>query len=184
VECFSSARDVASGLSRFVAIERAGWKPAAAVGVSKDGRHAAFYQELLGRLAPRGCARVHVLVSAGADIAAGLVFAQRDVLYFRHSTYHPEFARFSPGIVLHAEVFRSAFESGHRELDLLSMPEGDGGQQHKHHWASGRRDTVRVKGYRKWGRLMPIVIARSLRHRMRGGRGTTCARAGNPPESS
>jgi CelD/BcsL family acetyltransferase involved in cellulose biosynthesis len=184
VERVSGVQEMDSGLSRYLAIERAGWKTAAAAGVAKDNRHIAFYQDLLKRLASTGGVRVDVLVSAGVDVAASLSFVHRDVVYGRHTAYHPSFAKFSPGIVLHAEIFRDAFQSGHREIDLLGMPEGDGSPRHKYHWATGKRETVRITGYRKWGRLVLLVTVRSLWRRVRRGMGTPGANAEKPPELS
>ena len=184
VERLVTPEQVDNGLARFLAIEQAGWKAGAGLGVCKDARHTDFYGALLRRLAPKDAARIYVLVSQGEDLAAGMMFLVRGVAYFRHTTYHPAFAEFSPGIVLHAEILKDVFNCGCCELDFLSLPACEGAQRHKEHWATGRRETVCVRAYRRWSRLMPLVVAQRVRRRMKKGAPAAVEVAGSARGSS
>jgi CelD/BcsL family acetyltransferase involved in cellulose biosynthesis len=181
---WSDPQGVKAGLSRYLSVEAAGWKPAAGLGAAKDERHLAFLWELMERLALKGRARVYVLTARGTDIAAAISYLQHDVEYGRHTAYLPSYRAFSPGVLLHAEVFKTALEAGMREMDLLSMPEDGGSPIHKSAWATGKRQTVRVTVHKPFGRLMPLWAARSLYRwvgRRRRSAGTTAGQTQESP---
>jgi len=125
------------------------------IGVAKDERHRAFYEDLLSRLAAKGQAIVCFLKSGGEDMASVINFLQKDVIFGRHTTYSPAHVAHSPGILLQVEVIRNAFEQAYREFDFLTM-KGDGASHAKSDWANGRRETVDWTGYRVRGRLLPL----------------------------
>jgi CelD/BcsL family acetyltransferase involved in cellulose biosynthesis len=158
-------------VERFVALERTGWKADASVGVGKDERHEAFYRELLALLAAKGQAATFFLTSGGQDLAGAMLFLHGKVVYYRHVTYSSAFSGYSPGVLVGAEVFRFGFDGGYDEVDMLGLRSEDGAShRHKTHWASGQRPTVRLTGYRKRGRLLPIFVARRLRSLVKGAR--------------
>ncbi len=166
VEHLSGPRDVAVGLERFIAVELSGWKAEAGAGVAKDDAHRRFYGDLLARLASRNDASVHLLRSQGVDVASLINFAHRDVVYMKHTVYSSEYAKFSPGVLLLGEVTRRLFGRGLREYDLLGMRD-QGRQRYKVQWARGRRETVAWTGYRRSGRILPWLVARSVYKRLR-----------------
>jgi CelD/BcsL family acetyltransferase involved in cellulose biosynthesis len=170
-----SVRDpsaIRDAVSRFSALERAGWKAEAGVGLAKDARHRAFYEELLERLALQGrCAAFFLTCDAG-DVAGDIWLFERDVAYARHTAYSPEYARSSPGNVLHADVLRHLWTSGFRELDLLTLHEGPTRPLHKALWATGRRQTVMWTGYRRGSRAHPFILLRRLKQLVAGSGGS------------
>lgn len=162
VEWISDPGRIREALSRFVALERTGWKADAGIGVARDEIHRAFYEDLLLRLASKGQAFVCFLKNGGEDMASTINFVQRDVILGRHTTYSPAHVAHSPGILLHAEVIRYGFEGSYREFDLLSM-KGSEASKSKSDWASGQRELVDWTGYRVRGRLLPLIAAKRLK---------------------
>ncbi len=163
VEQVSEPARMGEALSRYVAIERSGWKAKAGIGVAKDDRHLAFYEELLVRLAGKGQAQVFFLISGAEDMASAVQFLGQGVTYGRHTAFAPAYATYSPAVVLHAEIFRDAFERAFREVDLLSMKEDGKPEKHKTDWATGRKKTVRWTGYRVGSRLLPLILAKRIK---------------------
>ncbi|MBP1695262.1 MAG: hypothetical protein H6Q41_450 [Deltaproteobacteria bacterium] len=164
MERISDKRDLQTALDRFVRLERSGWKAEAGIGVGKNKRHLAFYGDLLVRLTGKGQATVHFLTSSGEDVAGWICFIQRDVVYFRHTAYSPAYAAYSPGILIQAEIIQELFRESYRELDLLGMRDDGTEPRHKTGWATGKRETVHLTAYRVASRLLPLVIAKRLKH--------------------
>ncbi len=162
-ERISDPEGIKEALSRFVAIEQESWKAKAKIGVGKNERSLLFYEDLLVRAARKGRAFIYFLRSSGMAIAGEVCFIQRDVVYSLLTTYLPSYAPYSPGILILADLTRSLFGGPYRELDLLGMRD-DGTQSiHKTGWATGKRETVHLTGYRGGGRLLPLVVAKRLK---------------------
>jgi CelD/BcsL family acetyltransferase involved in cellulose biosynthesis len=162
---------IREALVRYVTLEQSGWKAQAKIGVGKDERHRAFYEDLLVRLAEKGQAIFHFLTTKGEDIAGTISFVQRDVFYARHIAYSPAYAIYSPGILLNAEIIRENFSMPNKEVDFLGMRENESSQRHKSDWTTGRRETVRLTAYRLCSRLLPLIIAKRLERILKGGSG-------------
>jgi CelD/BcsL family acetyltransferase involved in cellulose biosynthesis len=163
VEQISKPGEMKQALSRFVAIERAGWKAHAHIGAAKDENHQVFYEDLLVRLAEKGKAMIFLLQSGRADIAGFIQFEQYGVSYGRHTAYLPAYKAYSPGIFLHAEIARRLFESGSREFDLLTLKGENGSQKHKTSWTNRRRETVQWTGFRINSRLLPLILLKKYK---------------------
>jgi CelD/BcsL family acetyltransferase involved in cellulose biosynthesis len=129
---------------RYVAVERRGWKVSAGVGLWSDARQANFYRELLPLLARDRRASVWLLRIDGKD-AAGLVrFSQGEIVYERLCTYDPDFAQYSPGVLLCREATRRAFGSNYRESDALGMAQPLDQRRAIASWYDGMRQTHRL----------------------------------------
>jgi len=163
VERISDPMQMPMALGRFVRLEQSGWKAEAGIGVGKDNRHIAFYEDLLVLLAGKGQATIHFLKGSAEDIAAGICFIKRDVVTFRHTTYSPTYSAHSPGIILQAEILQELFRGTYRELDLEGMRENGTSPRLKTEWSTGKRETVHLTGYRGGGRLLPLVVAKRLK---------------------
>jgi CelD/BcsL family acetyltransferase involved in cellulose biosynthesis len=150
------------GLRRFVAVEQAGWKAGARIGAAKDERHRRFYEDLVVRLAAKGRVLFHFLRQETEDVAGSVCFLYRDVFYGRHIAYLPAHASSSPGTLLMTEIIRESFAGPFRELDLLGIKEEGGVRNYKENWATGKRETVRMTGYRVRSRLLPLIMAKRL----------------------
>jgi CelD/BcsL family acetyltransferase involved in cellulose biosynthesis len=163
MERISDPKQMQMALGRFVRVEQSGWKAEAGIGVGKDKRHVAFYEDLLARLAGKGQAVVYFLKGSSEDIAAGICFIQQDVVTFRHTTYSPAYSAHSPGILLQAEILQELFKGAYRELDLEGMRENGASPRLKTEWATGRRETVHLTAYRVRSRLLPLIILKRLK---------------------
>ncbi len=156
------------GLSRFIAIERQSWKADSGVGVAKDQRHISFYQDLLARLAAKGLAALYFLVGGGEDIAANMVFVQKNVVYSRHLSFAQAHKAYSPGILLHAEVFQGYFGGSFKEFDMLALREDGPPPRHKTDWCKGRRETFQWTGYRTRSCIRQLIVAKRFKNLFRG----------------
>jgi CelD/BcsL family acetyltransferase involved in cellulose biosynthesis len=162
VEWISDPVRIREALSRFVTLERSGWKADAGIGVARDEGHRAFYEDLLLRLAMKGQALIGFLKSGAEDMASEMIFLQQDVIFARHTTYSKDHAVHSPGILLNAEIIRYGFGGPYRECDFLSM-KGNKSPKSKSDWANGRRELVDWTGYRIRSRFLPLIAAKRLK---------------------
>src|SRR4030042_2064962 len=147
VEKISDPRQMRDALVRFVRLEQSGWKAEAGIGIGKDKRHPAFYEDLLFRLAGKGQAWIYFLKVKEEDIGGQICFIQRDTVYSRDTTYLPAPAAHSPGILIQAEIIQELFREKYRELDLLGMREEGPPPMHKTEWSTGRGETVHLTAY-------------------------------------
>ena len=79
-------------------------------------------------------------------MAANMVFVQKDVVYSRHLAYAQPHKAYSPGILLHAEVFCDYFGGTFREFDMLALREDGPPPRHKTDWCQGRREMSSMDG--------------------------------------
>jgi lipid II:glycine glycyltransferase (peptidoglycan interpeptide bridge formation enzyme) len=157
---------MAEGLERVIAVEQSGWKLGAGIGVARNQTHRNFNLDLHERLAARGAVSLHFLKAQGRDVAALVNFTHRGVAYMKHTAYAPSHSEFSPGVVLLAEVARQLFGNGLREYDLLGMREDNAPVRYKAQWAPHRRETIGLRGYRVYSRLIPWLVVRALYKRV------------------
>jgi CelD/BcsL family acetyltransferase involved in cellulose biosynthesis len=163
IERISDPEEIREALSRFVDIERESWKSKARIGVGKNERSFLFYEDLLVRAARKGRAFIYFLKSSGKIIAGEVCFIQQDVVYSLLTTYLPSYAAYSPGILILADLTQNLFGGPYRELDLLGMRDDGTQPGHKAWWATGKRETVHLKAYRVYSRLLPLVVGKRLK---------------------
>jgi hypothetical protein len=84
------------------------------------------------------------LRAAGRDIAGLVRLAHRDVVYEKLCNYDPQFAQYSPGVLLCREALRRSFESPYRESDALGMAEPLVQRKAIAAWYDGMRQTQRL----------------------------------------
>lgn len=170
VERINSAEAMPSAFERFINLEGRSWRQGAShTGVNKNPDHCKFNRDLILRLAELGLADIYFLRHAEADIAAAIMYRHRDIVYERHLAYDQAFAKFSPGIVLKAEILSSLSGGAYRECDYLclgSQPERKG---HSREWATGERPTQRLIAYRRTWRNLPLLMGMLVKRRL--GRG-------------
>ncbi len=163
IERISDPEGVREALARFVSIERESWKAGARIGVGKDERNLLFYEDLLVRAARKGRAFIYFLRSSGKTIAGEVCFIQQDVVCSLLTAYLPSYAPYSPGILILADLTQNLFGGPYRELDLLGMRDNGTQANHKAGWATGKRETVHLTGYRVYSRLLPLVVGKGLK---------------------
>jgi CelD/BcsL family acetyltransferase involved in cellulose biosynthesis len=150
-------------LERFIAVEQSGWKKEAGLGVSKDEKHRAFYERFLLLLSEKRLVFLYFLKSGTEDISGAILFRKQTTLYKRHSAYSPAYEEFSPGIILQTEILKEHFGGRFEEMDLLGMRDNEPGQRHKIDWATGKRETVTITGYRIGIRNLPILFGKKMK---------------------
>lgn len=167
VESVSEPRQLAAALDRFFALERLGWKIDAGVAAGQTRSDVEFLSEIVHGLGDTGAVKIYFLKSGDTDAACIVNFYHRGIVYMKHIVYHPDYGKFSPGIILLGEVIRDLFTTEFKEYDLLgtymSSPE-----RYKLQWAKEVRETVEWNGYRIAGRLLPWVIMNRLKSDLSG----------------
>jgi len=131
-------------------IEALAWKGAAGTSINSSSSVARFYQGIAEVSARLKWLRLYFLVVSDRKIAFALSLVDSGRFFLLKIGYDPAFGRFSPGILLHEEILRSAFEERLEEFDFLGpcMP-------WKEDWTPLRRSHV-----------FSYVFSRSLRGRM------------------
>jgi CelD/BcsL family acetyltransferase involved in cellulose biosynthesis len=150
-------------IDRFVVVEKSSWKAGSKIGVAKDARHLNFYQDLVNKLSAQGQVVFDFLKIGLEDAAIIISFSYGNTLYPRHSAYLPAHASYSPGIIILADVVRKAFAGKWHEVDLLGLKEDNKAKNYKKYWASGKRETIRLTGYRVRSRLRLLIAAKRLK---------------------
>ncbi|MGQ2909239.1 MAG: GNAT family N-acetyltransferase [Aliihoeflea sp.] len=94
----------------FLALEASGWKGRAGTAMVVDRFRAAFVREAVAGLSERAMCRIHTLSLSGRPIASLVVFVESGVAYTWKTAFDEEFAAWSPGVLLMAEVTRRHLE--------------------------------------------------------------------------
>lgn len=102
----------------FLSLEASGWKGRAGTAMVVDRFRAAFVREAVAGLSERAMCRIHTLTLSGRPIASLVVFVESGVAYTWKTAFDEDFAAFSPGVLLMAEVTR-------RHLDDLNVAMSD-----------------------------------------------------------
>jgi CelD/BcsL family acetyltransferase involved in cellulose biosynthesis len=109
-----------------------------------------FHVEAARMLAQKGWARLWLLHADGAPRAALYGFRHGDRLAYYQSGHEPEWRPRSVGTVLLGHVIATAFAQRLTEFDFLR-----GEEPYKLRWATGMRETVRLRA--RTGGLLPLV---------------------------
>jgi len=143
-------------LDRYVAIERKTWKIGAGIGLSNKKNSLAFYRDFLPKLAPQRIASLWFLKDGERDIASLLGYHYRDTLYMAQTTFDPEYAEFSPGLLATKGLLEYACaHPAIRRYDPLATAVNQGRPRHKTAWSTQREPipTRRIVVFRKAGLL-------------------------------
>ncbi|MCW8998891.1 MAG: GNAT family N-acetyltransferase, partial [Kangiellaceae bacterium] len=132
---YHSLQDMERCLQEYVAVESAGWK--AYTGVS-DAEAIEFYSELLPRFATNKQILVGTLYDGDRPISVELSYIYNGTVYFAHGTYHPDYAKLSPGTVSTSLSIQYLCEK-YREGDFLA-----GFADYTHHFASHIYPTQKI----------------------------------------
>ena len=96
--------DIRLRMEEFLLLEASGWKGRARTALINDRYGAAFAREAVTNLAETDGVRIHTLDLDGRAIAAMVVFLMGGEAYTWKTAYDEEFARYSPGKLLVAEL--------------------------------------------------------------------------------
>ncbi|OJF96074.1 GNAT family N-acetyltransferase [Pararhizobium antarcticum] len=96
--------DVRVRMEEFLALEASGWKGRQRTAMVMDRYRAAFAREAITNLAEADSVRIHTLDLNGTAIAAMIVFMMAGEAYTWKTAYDEQYARYSPGKLLMAEL--------------------------------------------------------------------------------
>lgn len=96
--------DIRLRMEEFLLLEASGWKGRARTAMINDRYRAAFAREAVTNLAETDGVRIHTLDLDGRAIASMVVFIMGGEAYTWKTAYDEEFARYSPGKLLVAEL--------------------------------------------------------------------------------
>jgi CelD/BcsL family acetyltransferase involved in cellulose biosynthesis len=164
VEHFSEPDSIEEAIDRFVAIEKSSWKAEAEQGVSKDATHLDFNKALAIQLAKKGMILISFLKLGDQNIAGAILYKFKDTLYERHIAYDNAWKKYSPGIILKAELIHYGFENSFRQYDHLGMREGQlHRKKHSQEWSTKEEEMIKIIVIKKMSRMLPVVMGIGLR---------------------
>lgn len=100
----------------------------------------AYFQEISTRFREKGWLNLSFLKVSGKEVAAFFSFDFAGTEYVYNSGYDPEFARFSPGIVLAAQCIRQAIERRMTGFNFLR-----GREDYKYHLGGREEKIYRIR---------------------------------------
>jgi CelD/BcsL family acetyltransferase involved in cellulose biosynthesis len=152
VEWFEAPDEVGRALDRYAALERRTWKGDAVFSVGGTAEQLGFYRDLVDRSATKGRVAICFLRSGRDDAAAALIFRSINVVYGAQICYAPELGKFSPGIVLNAEIMKRHFDSHFTAFDFLALQGGTTDGRFRSNWATESQQlatiTIFKRGFR------------------------------------
>jgi CelD/BcsL family acetyltransferase involved in cellulose biosynthesis len=118
VDRYDEPSRVGEGFDRYAEVESRSWK-AGKVGVTKDAGHAAFYRDVLQRLAERKRVAVRILTKGGRPVAGDITYTLGRRVFFHHATYDRAHADWAPGNFLTCRMFNDYMGTGYESGDFL-----------------------------------------------------------------
>lgn len=130
-------------LEQGLRLEASGWKGEVSRAILNRGPVAAFYRELVARLAAAGAVRQYLLRLEGEPIAWDLCVVHEGVCYALKTAYDEQQASLSPGFVLQALSLESLLHEGRvRVYDMLPPL-----STFKQRWTEESEEQVHVRLY-------------------------------------
>jgi CelD/BcsL family acetyltransferase involved in cellulose biosynthesis len=149
VEILRTPSEVARGMDVLFDLHRQRWALEGGSDAIDGPRVEAFHRDSARRLAELGWSRVYLLHVDGAPRAALYGWRHGDRFSFYQAGHEPAWRPRSVGTVLLGFVLQSCFEGDVTEFDFLR-----GDEPYKLRWATGWRETVRLRvrgtGLRPW----------------------------------
>lgn len=167
LEVFEDPGRMGLALDLYLDLEVRSWKRQAGQGVGKNSRNAAFYRELLPRLAAGARAAVSFLKFRDRRVAGLIEYRLGDSVYAIQTVFDDQAARSSPGAALQALCLRRWIGAGARDYELCANFLED-----KLRWTSHLRENrevvIQQRGRpRHWLLFGPGAIRRRLRGLLR-----------------
>jgi hypothetical protein len=158
---------IPDSLKRFITLEQYGWKKNRNFSVGSSERNKGFYEELLVQSAHKKMATIYFLTAGSTDIAGIIVYKCYTTVYGAQVTYNPMYAKYSPGVILNAEIIKMLFGTYFREYDFLGFQEGDEKNSSKKKWSTGMRQTVTIMVNKKTFPMMLYLNGNRLKTSIR-----------------
>ena len=132
-----------NALEEALRLEGSGWKSQAGTAILTDPALERLYRSFAVRAAEQGWLRLCLLEVDGQAVAADYGCAFGGIGYMFKTGYDVARSRSSPGLVLTAEMLRTAIEEGLSAYDFLGGPD-----PYKMRWTSTVRPRVGLRAYR------------------------------------
>ncbi len=149
-------------LATVLRLEGSGWKTRAGTAILSDPAVHNLYRSFALRASEEGWLRLYILEVDGRPIAADYGCSFGRVGYLLKTGFDEEFQRYSPGLVLRAEVLRASIEEGLSGYDFLGGPD-----PYKLRWATTVRPRLGIRAYRGTRVLPEWLYWRHCRPRLR-----------------
>ena len=113
-----------AAIDEFIALEAAGYKGDAHVAVAAVAGEADYFREMCARFAADGRPRVFCLEAGGRTLAMQILVTGGDGIFGMKISYDEQFARYSPGVLLHFDSMKACHETTDaRWIDTCSSPQ-------------------------------------------------------------
>jgi CelD/BcsL family acetyltransferase involved in cellulose biosynthesis len=109
--------------------------------------------------------RLHLLELDGEVVAGDYSCVYAGGEYLLKTGYDERFGRFSPGLVLRAEVLRQATDAGLRFYDFLGGPD-----HYKLRWTQDTRARITLRAYRGRTTMLAYLYRSRVRPRLKATR--------------
>ncbi|GEM_PF-2182610 len=153
-QCVVDPGSIPEALKRFISIEQSGWKKDQDFSIGGSEKNKRFYEELLVQSAHKNMAAICLLTSGTMDIAGIIVYKYNRTVYAAQVTFSPKYAKYSPGMIINAEVIKSFFNTQYQEIDYLGFQRGNEKNSLKERWSTGSRQTTTImlnkRNFRMW----------------------------------
>jgi len=157
LEILSDREELEQVLDEGLEIEAAAWKMRAGTAIMCHPELICFYREIAAATAKLGILRFIFLKVAGTRIAFAYALFHKDKIYVLKAGYRPEYAAYSPYLLLCHLLFQEACARGVSEYEFLG-----GSDAWKLHWADKTRSQY-------WAYIMPRKLRTSLIHTVKFG---------------
>jgi CelD/BcsL family acetyltransferase involved in cellulose biosynthesis len=122
------------------------------------GNALAFHRSVLPQLASQGWVRLFMIRHNDVILAALYGFSIGRSFKFYQSGLHPDWSKFSLGLVLMGYSIKETIRCGHQEFDFLR-----GAERYKFHWAKYTRETITLRFFDSRPRSRAAAAAVSVR---------------------
>jgi CelD/BcsL family acetyltransferase involved in cellulose biosynthesis len=144
-------------LDEGLGIEAAAWKAKAGTAIVCQPELVCFYREIAETTAKLGILRLVFLTVGGTRIAFAYALFHQNKIYVLKAGYRPEYAAYSPYLLLCHLLFQEACERGVAEYEFLG-----GSDAWKLRWADKTKSQY-------WAYIMPRNLRTSLIHAVKFG---------------
>jgi CelD/BcsL family acetyltransferase involved in cellulose biosynthesis len=160
-----SAPDVDVALGEFFDLEASGWKARRGTAIASDARTVAMYTRFARSAAARGWLRLYRMTLDRRPIAASIVALIDGRATGMKIAFREDFARWSPGMTMQAEMLRALIAEGAREFDFLGSAD-----PYKLRWGAVPRERVTLSAWRGGSTLPGYAWRAHLRPVLKRGR--------------
>lgn len=153
----TTGENLDAALREGFAIEGSRWKTTARTAIASQAETLAFYTAIARWAAENGWLRLWFLRTAGVPIAFRFDLEIEGVYYHLKGGYDPQYARFSPGLLLQHATVKEAFGNGIRRYEFLGADE-----DYKMKWTKTTRDRLSLRVFKRGPRGTAVWLDRAV----------------------